>query len=108
MPITKELKNVKKYETVGFTHEQAETLAETIEESHVDSHESLKEFIQRTIKDSENSLRGEIKEFRSDINTKIADSYTKIAELKYDLLLRVIIVVSTATGLLFAAIKLFT
>lgn len=45
MPITQELKNVKRFESTGFSHEQAEVLAETIEESHVDSQESLKEFI---------------------------------------------------------------
>lgn len=41
MPITEELKNVKKFETVGFSHEQAESL----EEAQVSGHESLKDFI---------------------------------------------------------------
>ena len=45
MPITRELDNLKKLESVGFSHEQAETLADVIEKSHVDSQESLKEFI---------------------------------------------------------------
>lgn len=38
MPITKELKNIKNFESSRFTHEQAETLADVIEESHADSH----------------------------------------------------------------------
>ncbi len=37
MPIIKELKNVRNFESVGFSHEQAETLADVIEESHADS-----------------------------------------------------------------------
>lgn len=90
MSITKELKNVKKFESAGFTHEQAETLAETIEESHVDGQESLKDFIQKTIKDSENNLRNEIK------------------DLRYDLLLKIFAIVTGTAGILFAVIKLFT
>lgn len=53
MPITSELDNLKKLESVGFSparqmaggHEQAETLADVIEKSHIDSQESLKDFI---------------------------------------------------------------
>ena len=45
MPITKELNNIKKLEAVGFPHEQAEALTDIIEQSHVDSQQSLKEFI---------------------------------------------------------------
>ncbi|MGR3177868.1 MAG: hypothetical protein ACUZ8E_07400 [Candidatus Anammoxibacter sp.] len=79
MPITKELKNVKKYESAGFTHEQAETLAETIEESHVDSQESLKDFIRN-----------------------------ELVALRYDLLLKIFIIVTGTSGMLFAMIKLFS
>ncbi|HJW85330.1 MAG TPA: hypothetical protein VJ440_01700 [Candidatus Brocadiaceae bacterium] len=45
MPITKELNNIKKLEAVGFPHDQAEALTDIIEQSHVDSQQSLKEFI---------------------------------------------------------------
>ncbi len=35
MPITEELENVKKFESVGFSHEQAEALAESLEKAQV-------------------------------------------------------------------------
>ena len=45
MPITKELDNIRKFESVGFSHQQAETLADVIEKSHIDSQQDLKSFI---------------------------------------------------------------
>ena len=57
IPITEELKNIKKFESVGFSHEQAEALAESLVKAQVNGNESLKEFI-----------RGEIKELRTEIN----------------------------------------
>ena len=50
MPITAELTNLKKFEAVGFSHEQAETMAEVIEESHHASQEDLKEFFRKELK----------------------------------------------------------
>ena len=47
MPITKELENMRKFESVGFTHKQAETLTDVIEQSHVNGQENLKEFIEK-------------------------------------------------------------
>ncbi|MGR3318553.1 MAG: hypothetical protein ACUZ8O_08735 [Candidatus Anammoxibacter sp.] len=78
MPITEELRNVKKLEAVDFSHVQAETLAEIIEDAQTSGNESLKEFIR-----AEND------------------------KLRYDLLTKMILVASTTAGLLFAAIKLF-
>jgi len=49
MPITEELKNVKKFESVGFSHEQAEALAESLEQAQINGQESLKEFIRSEI-----------------------------------------------------------
>ncbi|ODS31145.1 MAG: hypothetical protein SCARUB_03743 [Candidatus Scalindua rubra] len=37
MPITRELENLEKLESVGFNHEQAKTPADVIEKSHVDN-----------------------------------------------------------------------
>lgn len=67
MPITRELDNVKKLESVGFDHKQAETLAEVIEKSHVDSQESLKEFIHSEIRGSHQELDGKITVLESKI-----------------------------------------
>ena len=65
MPITAELKNVKNFRSVGFTHEQSETLAETIEQAQVNGQEGLKEFIHSEIK----GLRTELcAEFNSKID----------------------------------------
>lgn len=44
MPITEELKNVKKFESVGFTYEQSEAPAESLEQALVTGNENLKEF----------------------------------------------------------------
>ena len=45
MPITEELKNAKKFESVGFSLEQAESL----EHAQINGQESLKEFIRSEI-----------------------------------------------------------
>lgn len=82
MPITVELKNVKKFGSVGFTHEQSETLAETIEQAQVDGQEGLKEFIHSEIK----GLRTE---FNSKIDIKIDNVqhalYSKIDNVQHEL-----------------------
>ena len=67
MPITKELENIRKFESVGFTHEQAETLAETLEQSHVDGQQDLKEFINDKI----DKLELRIKASHTDLLMKI-------------------------------------
>ena len=67
MPITKELENIRKFESVGFTHEQAETLVETLEQSHVDGQQDLKEFINDKI----DKLELRIKASHTDLLMKI-------------------------------------
>lgn len=67
MPITKELENIRKLESVGFTHEQAEILADVIEKSHVDSQQDLKEFINEKI----DKLELRIKASHTDLLMKI-------------------------------------
>ncbi len=67
MPITKELENIRKFELVGFSHEQAETLADVIEKSHVDSQQDLKEFINDKI----DKLELRIKASHADLLMKI-------------------------------------
>ena len=67
MPITKELENIRKFESVGFTHGQAEVLAETLEQSHVDGQQDLKEFINDKI----DKLELRIKASHTDLLMKI-------------------------------------
>ncbi len=67
MPITAELENVKKFESVGFTHEQAEVLAE-IHEASVQNHDqSLKEYLDHKFE----TLQLKIKASQSDLLIKI-------------------------------------
>ena len=67
MPITKELDNIRKFESVGFSHQQAETLADVIEKSHVDSQQDLKSFISEKI----DKLELRIKASQTDLLMKI-------------------------------------
>lgn len=76
MPTTKELENIRKFESVGFSHEQAEILADVIEQSHVNGHQNLKDFINDKFKevgiefkDLRNDIENRFKEVRSEIKT---------------------------------------
>lgn len=71
MPITKELKNVRTFESVGFSHEQAKALAAVIEESHTDSQENLKDFIRNEIKCLHNELKADIADSSKDLLIQI-------------------------------------
>ena len=89
MPITEELKNVKKFESVGFTHEQAEVLTESLEKDVTNGHESLKEFI-----------RNEINGLELRINASVSKQLT-------DLLVKIFAIIFGTSGMLFAMLKLF-
>ena len=84
MPITEELNNVRKLESVGFSHEQAETLSDVIEKAQGSGQESLKEFIHNEnktlrnefdtkINELRNELGNEIKGFRNELGNEIKD-----------------------------------
>ena len=88
MPITEELQNLKKFESVGFSHDQSETLADVIEQSHAQSQESLKDFI-----------RNEIKGLRNELRADIANS-------SKDLLVKIFAIIFGTSAMLFAMIKL--
>ena len=125
MPITKELKNVKKYESAGFTHEQAETLAETIEESHVDSQESLKDFIRNELKGISNELDAKItgisnelekqtKDFDlklgaidNKLSQQISDLAVNMATSQKDLLIKLFGIIVGTVGVAVTILKLF-
>lgn len=70
MPITKELSNIKKLEAVGFPHEQAEALADIIEQSHIDGQQSLKEFIRSELKLSMSEMEARLRASQSDLLIK--------------------------------------
>jgi len=89
MPITRELENLEKRESVGFNHEQAKTLADVIEKSHVDGQESLKEFIH-----NENT--------KLELNIKATIS----KELK-DLLIKIFGIIVGTVGIAVTILKLF-
>ncbi len=74
MPITKELYNIKKLEAVGFPHEQAETLTDIIEQSHVDSQQSLKEFI----RNENTNLETRLKSSQAEMETRLKSSQTEM------------------------------
>ncbi len=85
MPITEELENLKKFESVGFSHEQAEVLTSVIERSHELSHESLKDFIrdehEKLIKD----IDVKFSEFDNKFSKQISDLDNKFSKQINDL-----------------------
>jgi len=89
MPITRELENLEKLESVGFNHEQAKILAEVIERSHVDSQESLKEFI------------------HNELNTEISNLRIEISRELKDLLIKIFGIIVGTVGIAVTILKLF-
>lgn len=95
MPITKELDNIRKFESVGFTHEQAEILADVIEQSHVDSQQGLKEFIHK-----------EIDDFRKEVRNEINSLELRMKASQTDLLIKIFAIVAGCTSIAVAVSKL--
>lgn len=81
MPITSELDNINALESVGFDHNQAKTLARIIEKSHIDSHESLKEFISNKLELVEANLKAYVAESQRDSLYKLSGIITAIIGL---------------------------
>lgn len=84
MPITKELDNIRKFESVGFTHEQAETLTDVIEQSHVDGQQSLKESIHKDFDDFRKEVRKEIDDFCKEIRNEIGAVRKEMGDFRKD------------------------
>lgn len=74
MPITKELENLRKFESAGFTHEQAEALTDVIEQSHVNGQQSLKDFI-----------NDKFEEFRAEMDNKFKDVHSEFKDVRNEL-----------------------
>jgi hypothetical protein len=101
MPITKELENIRKFEAVGFTHEQAETLADVIEKSHVDG--------QQLLKDSFHTLENRMNNVEKKIDnilrvTDNIDLHIKAGQA--DLLLKIFAIAAGCTSIAVAVSKL--
>ncbi len=95
-PITSELDNLKKLEAVGASHELAESMAEIIEKSHVDSHESLKEFI------------GGVEErLNSHVDLKISGLEARLMASQKDLLIKIFGIIVGTVGIAVTILKLF-
>ena len=86
MPITKELENLRKFESVGFTHEQSEVLTDVIEQSHVNGQQSLKDFI-----------NDKLEELRKDVRSEITSSELRIRASHTDLLVKILAIAAGCT-----------
>ena len=86
MPITKELENLRKFESVGFTHEQSEVLTDVIEQSHVNGQQSLKDFI-----------NDKFEELRKDVRNEITSSELRIRASHTDLLVKILAIAAGCT-----------
>ena len=85
MPITKELKNIKTFESAGFTHEQAESLTDVIEESHADSQESLKDFIRNELDKQTKDVNLEFGALDNKLSQRISNLEVNMAASQKDL-----------------------
>ncbi len=101
MPITKELENIRKFESVGFTHEQAESLADVIEQSHVNGQQSLKDSF-HTLENRMNTLEKKIDSVL-DVTNNI-DLHIKAGQA--DLLLKIFAIAAGCTSIAVAVSKL--
>ncbi len=86
MPIAKELENLRKFESVGFTHEQSEVLTDVIEQSHVNGQQSLKDFI-----------NDKLEELRKDVRNEITSSELRIRASHTDLLVKILAIAAGCT-----------
>ena len=117
MPITKELENIRKLESVGFSHEQAEILADVIEQSHVNGQQSLKDFINdkfkeadTRLKDLHNDIDSKFKEVDikfKDVRSEIKTSELQIKASHTDLLMKIFAIVVGCTSLAIAISKVW-
>ncbi|MDR4503591.1 MAG: hypothetical protein MRK01_02215 [Candidatus Scalindua sp.] len=118
MPITEELKNLKKFESVGFTHEQAEALAETIEQAQAASQEDLKSFIRTELadlaKNFDSKLNALQKDFegkfiiqQKDFDGKLNGLEARLIASQKDLLIKIFGIIVGTVGIAVTILKLF-
>ncbi len=104
MPITKELENMRKFESVGFTHKQAETLTDVIEQSHVNGQENLKEFIERKFEGSDEKFEGINRQFEN-MHHEIVNLELRIKASHTDLLMKFFAIVAGCISIGIAVAK---
>jgi hypothetical protein len=128
MPITEELNNLRKFESVGFTHEQSEILTDVIEKAQVSGQESLKEFIrsefEKQNKDIDSKFKGVDAQFKgidaqfkgidaqfkgldSIIDSRLYALEARLIASQKDLLIKMFAIITGTAGMLFAMLKLF-
>jgi len=107
MAITRELDNLKKLESVGFSHEQAETLADVIEKSHVDSQESLKEFFSNELSKQIGSLDSKLSKEINNLRVEISNLRVEISRELKDLLIKIFGIIVGTVGIAVTILKLF-
>ncbi|UJS17859.1 MAG: hypothetical protein L3J17_02075 [Candidatus Jettenia sp.] len=110
MPITKELENIRKFESVGFTHEQAEILAEALEQSHIDGQQSLKDFITTQFKEIDvkfKNLHSELDNKFKDVRNEINSLELRIKASHTDLLMKIFGIVVGCTSIAIAISKVW-
>ena len=111
MSITKELENINELEAVGFDHKQAKAITKIVEQSHVDSHETLKDFIRGELDSKINGLRNDLNSnvngLRNDLMCEIKDLKVSIAESQKVLLIKLFGIIVGTVGLAVTILKLF-
>ena len=107
MPITDGLKNVKKFESVGFTHEQAETLAETIEQAQAASQEDLKDFIRSELAKQTEYFESKFIIQQKDFDSKLNSLEARLMASQKDLLIKIFGIIVGTVGIAVTILKLF-
>lgn len=113
MPITKELDNLRKFESVGFSHEQAKILTDVIEQSHINGQQSLKEFFHNELSGFKNEIhnelngfRKEMDDFRKEVRNEINTLELRMKASQTDLLVKIFGIVVGCTSMAVAVSKL--
>jgi hypothetical protein len=109
MPITSELENTRRLKAVGFTDEQAETLAEVIEGAQKQGFERFAEVLERGL----GEIRHEMAEMELRLEAKLSTMEGKVESVRSELhsslrdqFAKVVMIIIGALGVAVALIKL--
>lgn len=108
------MKNVKRLESAGMPHAQAEVLAEIIEEAQFATQEGLKEFIrnefgifEKKIGEKFNTLRIQNDEKFNALQIQNKDLEIRLLNHQRDMLIKIVGIFASLLALAVAVIKLF-